>query len=88
MKNYARLTHNGERFAIWQDENSNWCFSYLDLNEVNTGHKELQPALNIVYEGVEERLNPPRTRTQPKTRRTERRNDPGHGQSLLDRLGI
>jgi len=58
MRNQARLTHKEERFMIWQDANSNWCFSYQNLDNVNTGSKELQPALNMIHESIEDKLRP------------------------------
>lgn len=81
MKNQARLQHNGETFLVWQDSASNWCFTYGNLDSVNTGHKELQPALNCIHESIEDKLRP-----FPKKRREKRQ--PKKQESLLDKLGI
>jgi len=78
MKNQARLDYKGERFLIWQDGNSNWYFTYQNLESVNTGHKELQPALNGIYESVDERLNP----------HVGRRSKNSKPKSLMDKLSI
>lgn len=52
-KNLARLFHKGAEFTIWQDDKDNWLFSYSTLQAVNTQHKELQPALNEVYDSID-----------------------------------
>jgi hypothetical protein len=57
-KNQARLFYKGQVFLIWQDDNQNWCYSFEDLLNVPTSRKELQSALNMVYETIEERLRP------------------------------
>ena len=56
-KNEAVLVHNGERFIIWQDKVSKWYFSYGNLNEVCTGQSELQLALNVIHETVNEQID-------------------------------
>jgi len=53
-KNAARLQWNGKTFHIWQDEKDNWLYTFENLFEVNSGHKELQPALNQIYETIDE----------------------------------
>jgi hypothetical protein len=53
--NQATLLYNEQKFFIWQDEKLDWCFNYLDLQNVNTGKKELQAALNSIYETIREK---------------------------------
>ena len=55
-KNEARMYHKGERFLIWQDLKENWLFSYANLENLNTGYRELQSALNTIYESIEDKL--------------------------------
>lgn len=66
-KNEARLYYKGERFLIWQDSRESWFFSYQNLEEVNTGHRELQSALNVIYESIEDKTRryPRRTTSSP-----------------------
>lgn len=54
-KNEARLYFKGEQFLIWQNDNLDWCYGYQDLLDVNTTQKDLQQALNSVYETIEDR---------------------------------
>ena len=53
-RNEATLFYKGERFLVWED--GNWHFTYLNLDSVNTGHRELQAALNIIYESIDDKL--------------------------------
>ena len=55
-KNEATLYYKDERFLVWEDDKSTWHFTYLNLDSVNTGHKELQSALNIIYESIDDKL--------------------------------
>lgn len=55
-KNEARLLHKGKEFVIYQDDKDNWRFTFENLLDVNTMHKELQLALNEVYASIEEKL--------------------------------
>jgi len=54
-KNEAKLSHKDESFIVWQDSKLSWFFSYRNLENVNTGHHELQPALNVIYESIEDK---------------------------------
>jgi len=90
MKNQARLHYKGERFLVWQDGNSNWYFSYGNLQDVNTGHKELQPALNGIYETLDETLDEnisPMGR-RPKKNKGDWKPKKKEPINLLDRLGL
>jgi hypothetical protein len=69
-KNEARLYYKGEQFIIYQDGFDNWRFTYGILVDVNTMHKELQPALNEIYQTIEERR--PKT-DKPKWVKKDRR---------------
>ena len=64
-KNEAQLTYKGESFTLWQDQNLNWCFTYSNLENVNTQHKELQPALNEIFSSIEEKMTGPRPSVPP-----------------------
>lgn len=55
-KNEATLFYKEERFLVWQDDKSCWYFTYANLQNVNTGHRELQLALNIIYESIDDKL--------------------------------
>ena len=55
-KNEARLQHKGQEFVIYQDDKDNWRFTFGNLLDVNTMHKELQLALNEVYASIEEKM--------------------------------
>jgi hypothetical protein len=63
-KNQAVLYYKGKRFQIWQDDNSNWCYNLDELVNVPTSSKELQVALNMVYETIEEQNRPQGTRSK------------------------
>lgn len=65
--NQARLLHKGQEFTIYQDRRGSWHFTYLHLVEVDTQHKELQPALNEVYATIEDLM--PRKKSETGTRR-------------------
>ena len=54
-KNQARLFYKGHQFVIWQDDNLNWCYAFEELANVPTSSKELQTALNMVHETIDER---------------------------------
>ena len=54
-KNEARLSHKDESFIVWQDSKLSWFFSYRNLENFNTGHHELQSALNVIYESIEDK---------------------------------
>lgn len=53
-KNRVVLYYQGQSFIIWQDKNDKWIFTYGILEAVNTQSKDLQTALNIVYETIRE----------------------------------
>lgn len=55
-KNEARMSYKDEKFLIWQDLKDNWTFSYLNLENVSTGYRELQSALNTIYESIDDKL--------------------------------
>jgi|688.fasta_scaffold114099_5 hypothetical protein len=55
-KNKAYLDHLGKNFTIWQDEKDYWWFSLGTMPEVNTQNKDLQTALNIVYESINDTM--------------------------------
>lgn len=61
-KNQARLVHNGSSFLIWQDDNLNWCYNFQELSNVSTSSKELQAALNMIYETIDERTGSRKSR--------------------------
>jgi hypothetical protein len=54
-KNQARLIYKGSQFVIWQDANLNWCYNFEELENVPTSSKELQAALNMIHETIDER---------------------------------
>jgi hypothetical protein len=54
-KNQARITYKGNQFLVWQDDNLNWCYTFEELANVPTSSKELQAALNMIYETIDER---------------------------------
>lgn len=56
-KNRAVIYYQGQSFIIWQDDKDNWVFNYNNLNGVNTQSKDLQTALNIVYENIRDDLS-------------------------------
>jgi hypothetical protein len=56
-KNEAVLVYNDEKFIIWQDKVSKWYFSYGNLSEVSTGQSELQLALNVIHETINEQID-------------------------------
>lgn len=56
-KNEALLTYKGNSFMIYQSMTGDWCFSFNDLKDVHTGTKELQTALNSIYESIEDRIS-------------------------------
>lgn len=61
-KNEATLFHKGRQFLIWQNGSNEWNYSYERLGDINTFTKELQQALNILYETIDEsvpRRTPP-----------------------------
>lgn len=53
-KNRAVLYYKGKSFVIFQDKNDNWLFTFGNLISQNTQTKDLQTALNIVYETINE----------------------------------
>ncbi len=56
IKNRAVLNHKGHSFIVWQEKNDNWVFTYGALEAVNTQNKDLQQALNVVHETINESL--------------------------------
>lgn len=58
--NEATLYYKGRRFRIWQNLQREWNYSYDTIGEVNTCTKDLQPALNLIYESIEDQM-PKRT---------------------------
>lgn len=54
-KNEATLYYKGRRFTVWQNLQGEWNYIYESLGEFNTQFKELQQALNIIYETIEEK---------------------------------
>lgn len=56
LKNRAVLYYKRQSFVIWQDANDNWLFTYGALNSVSTQTKDLQTALNVVYETINENM--------------------------------
>lgn len=56
-KNEATITYKTRQFVVYQNVGGDWCFSYDDLNDVSTGSKELQAALNIAYESIDDRVS-------------------------------
>lgn len=56
IKNRAYLNHKGESFVIHQDKNDKWIFTYGNAIDQSTQNKDLQQALNIIYETIDEVL--------------------------------
>lgn len=54
-KNETKLSYKEEPFIVWQDSKLSWFFSYRNLENVNTGHHELQSALNVIYESIDDK---------------------------------
>jgi hypothetical protein len=57
-KNRAVLYHQGRSFVIYQDDKDKWIYTYGNLLDVNTQSKDLQTALNLVYETINESVPP------------------------------
>lgn len=55
-KNRAVLYHQGRSFIIYQEKNDKWVYTFEALLDVNTQSKDLQTALNIVYETIRESI--------------------------------
>ncbi len=55
-KNRAVLTHREKSFIVYQDDKSNWCYTFENLLDVNTQSKELQTAVNMVKETINESI--------------------------------
>ena len=55
-KNRAVISHREKTFVMYQDEKDNWCYTFEDLTDVNSQTKDLQTALNVVKETINERL--------------------------------
>lgn len=88
-KNEARLVHNGERFLLWQDDKDSWYFSYGNLDQVNTGHRELQPALNTIYESIEDKNRKYPTKKKPTSAPTwNSKTNPSKSPDLFNLLDI
>lgn len=56
-KNQARLIYKGSQFLIWQDDNLNWCYTFEELANVSTSSKELQAALNLIHETIDDKTS-------------------------------
>lgn len=65
-KNQARLFYKGTQFLIWQDDNLNWCYTFEELANVPTSSKELQAALNMIHETIDERKSFRKRSEKPK----------------------
>lgn len=61
-KNEAALTHKNAGILIWQDVNLNWVYSIDGAPEVSSQSKELQTALNLAFESVDEKVEGPISR--------------------------
>jgi len=72
-KNQTRLQYKDQDFTVYQDRRDSWHFSFLHLTDVDTQHKELQPALNEVYSTIDDLT--PRNRSQriPDKRQPDKR---------------
>ncbi len=55
--NEAMLTYKNYSFMVYQSLTGDWCFSFEDLKDVHTGTRELQIALNSIYESIDERVS-------------------------------
>ena len=53
-KNRAVLFHKGQSFIVYQDKNDKWVYSYGNMVDANTQSKDLQTALNLAYETINE----------------------------------
>lgn len=53
-KNEAVLTYKSSEFVVYQAANGDWHYSFDTMNNVNSGTKELQVALNTAYESIDE----------------------------------
>lgn len=56
-KNRAVLHHKDRSFLIWQDKTDNWVYSYEALIDQNTQSKDLQTALNIIHETIDDTID-------------------------------
>ena len=65
--NQARLQYKGQEFTIYQDRRGSWHFTYLHLVDIDTQHRELQPALNETYATIDDLT--PRKKSETGTRR-------------------
>lgn len=61
-KNEAAVTYKGVPVMIWQDATLNWVYSINGGTEVSSQSKELQTALNLAYESVDEKADSPISR--------------------------
>lgn len=53
-KNVANLTYKAHSFLLWQDDALNWVYSIDNGTEVSSQSKELQTALNLIYESIDD----------------------------------
>lgn len=56
-KNRVVLYHKEQSFIIYQDKHDKWVYTYGSLTDINTQSKDLQTALNFVYETIEESVS-------------------------------
>jgi hypothetical protein len=54
-KNLAEIRYKTSQILIWQDHLLNWVYSIDDGTEISSQSKELQTALNLAYETIDER---------------------------------
>ena len=78
-RNQANLSYKNEQFVIWQDCNLNWNFNYKHLQGVSTQRKDLQTALNVIYESIED-VSKPHPKSKKKSPNIQK------PVNLLDRL--
>jgi len=55
-RNRAVIEHKGKTFIIYQEEKDNWCYTFDTLVDVNSQTKDLQTALNMVRETIDDRI--------------------------------
>lgn len=56
-KNRVVLYHQEQSFIIYQDKHDKWVYTYGSLTDVNSQSKDLQTALNLVHETIEESVS-------------------------------
>lgn len=55
-KNRAVISHREKTFVVYQDDKDNWCYTFEELVDINSQSKELQTAINMAKETINERV--------------------------------